>query len=80
MTTRKGPTEYIKALIAIFCMLISGLIVWLFSSVSDLKQEMAVQKTETKFLKEALPKVTEALENHTEAINSLKIAIERLKP
>lgn len=78
--TKKEPSEYIKAIIGIFAALVTGAIIYLFSSNLAMQKEIVELKANQKHIVEYMPKVTEALEKHTEAINELKIVIERLKP
>ena len=77
--TRKEPSEYIKALIGVFAALITGAILYLFSSNLSMQKEIVELKANQKHMEEYMPKVTEALEKHTIAINDLRVAIEALK-
>ena len=79
MTSKREPSEYIKAIIGVFATLITGAIIYLFSSNLSMQKEIVELKSNQKHLSDYMPKVTEALEKHTEAIHELKIAIERLK-
>jgi len=77
--TKKAPEEYVKALIGIFATLITGAIIYLFSSNLSMQKQIVELKANQQHMSDYMPKVTEALEKHTEAINDLKIAIEGLR-
>ena len=77
--TKKEPTEIIKATIGLFQILMASVIVWLFSSMTTLKGELIELRTKQQHIEKTLPKVVEALEKHTEAINELKIVIQGMK-
>ena len=77
--TKKEPTEIIKATIGLFQILMASVIVWLFSSMTAIKGELIELRTKQQHIEQTLPKVVEALEKHTEAINELKIVIQSMK-
>ena len=78
MTTKKEPSEYIKSAIAIFQILMASVVVWLFSTVSDLKGEVIELKANQKHIQGDIPRVVEAVEKNTEVIRGLEKIIERL--
>ena len=80
MTTKKEPSEYIKSAIGVYTTLTALSIAYLFSSNLSMQKEIVELKATQKHIVEYMPKVTEALEKHTEAINELKVVIERIKP
>jgi uncharacterized membrane-anchored protein YhcB (DUF1043 family) len=77
--TKKPTEEWIKALIGIFATLVTGAIIYLFASNLSMQKEIVELKANQKHMQEYMPKVTEALEKHTTAINDLRVAIEGLK-
>ena len=78
MTTKKEPSEYIKSAIAIFQVLMASVVVWLFSTVSDLTGQVIELKANQKHIQSDIPRVVEAVEKNTEVIRGLEKIIERL--
>ena len=78
MTTKKEPSEYIKSAIAIFQILMASVVVWLFSTVSDLTGQVIELKANQKHIQSDIPRVVEAVEKNTEVIRGLEKIIERL--
>jgi len=78
MTTKKEPSEYIKSAIAIFQVLMASIVVWLFSTVSDLTGQVIELKANQKHIQSDIPRVVEAVEKNTEVIRGLEKIIERL--
>jgi len=78
MTTKKEPSEYIKSAIAIFQVLMASVVVWLFSTVTDLTGQVIELKANQKHIQSDIPRVVEAVEKNTEVIRGLEKIIERL--
>jgi len=78
MTTKKEPSDYIKSAIAIFQILMASVVVWLFSTVSDLTGQVIELKANQKHIQSDIPRVVEAVEKNTEVIRGLEKIIERL--
>jgi len=78
MTSKKEPSEYIKSAIAIFQVLMASVVVWLFSTVSDLTGQVIELKANQKHIQSDIPRVVEAVEKNTEVIRGLEKIIERL--
>lgn len=78
MTTKKEHSEYIKSAIAIFQVLMASVVVWLFSTVSDLTGQVIELKANQKHIQSDIPRVVEAVEKNTEVIRGLEKIIERL--
>ena len=76
--TKKEPSEYIKSAIAIFQVLMASVVVWLFSTVSDLTGQVIELKANQKHIQSDIPRVVEAVEKNTEVIRGLEKIIERL--
>ena len=76
--TKKEPSEYIKAIIGIFAALITGAIIYLFSSNLAMQREIIELKANQKHIQGDLPKVVEAVERNTDVIRGLEKIIERL--
>lgn len=78
MTSKKEPSEYIKSAIAIFQVLMASVVVWLFSTVSDLTGQVIELKANQKHIQSDIPRVVDAVEKNTEVIRGLEKIIERL--
>lgn len=76
--TKKEPSEYIKAIIGIFATLITGAIIYLFSSNLAMQRDIIELKANQKHIQGDLPKVVEAVERNTDVIRGLEKIIERL--